>query len=365
MKKETVIFDRDKCMLQRRRDRTDAGGKLVRSRGARIRRPRHDDAPDGRQQLGQHAIDIFIPHGAEDERGPGSAERSKVGRKCRRAGRIVRRIQDQLAAVGQRPVLEPSRPRDIRQAVDDGRRADRHAETLERFEHAHRDPGVAGLMGSAKAEANRTVLACAPVGSDQRRAALARDVFDHGQRFRRDVADHDRDARLDDAGLLRGDRVQRIAEILLVIEVDRRDGCDHAELHAGTAEQVEGHRGVGFEECRRRADRPVGNRGFNRALDLSGGPSHVGRADGPSVDHEALGEIDQMRGRETRRRVARGPQHSVDHRRHGSFAVGAGDVDRSKRALRIAEAREQRADVVESELDAELLEAEKVGERVQ
>jgi hypothetical protein len=40
-------------------------------------------------------------------------------------------------------------------------------------------------------------------------------------------------------------------------------------------------------------------------------------------------------------------------------------MDGSVRLVRVAQAREQRADILETELDAELLETEDVGERIQ
>ena len=61
--------------------------------------------------------------------------------------------------------------------------------------------------------------------------------------------------------------------------------------------------------------------------------------------------------------MARGPQRGVDHRRDGPLAVGAGDMHGTKRVFRIAEALENRADVVEAELDPEMFEAEEIFER--
>src|SRR5262245_33344902 len=58
--------------------------------------------------------------------------------------------------------------------------------------------------------------------------------------------------------------------------------------------------------------------------------------------------------------MAGGAQAGVDHRRDRAFAVGAGDVYGAERALGMAETRQDRADVVEAELDAELFEAEEV-----
>src|SRR5918993_2962742 len=51
-------------------------------------------------------------------------------------------------------------------------------------------------------------------------------------------------------------------------------------------------------------------------------------------------------------------QAALDHRRHRAFAVRAADVDRRPGVLRVAERRENGADVVEAEFDPELLERE-------
>ena len=60
---------------------------------------------------------------------------------------------------------------------------------------------------------------------------------------------------------------------------------------------------------------------------------------------------------------AGGPQAALDHRRHRALSVRAADVNRSIRALRVAERRQNGADVVEPELDAELFECEQPFER--
>src|SRR5829696_7149549 len=58
-----------------------------------------------------------------------------------------------------------------------------------------------------------------------------------------------------------------------------------------------------------------------------------------------------------------GTQRGVDHRRHRSLAVCAGNVHRLECALGDIELRENRRDVLEAEFDAELREREEVFER--
>ena len=85
---------------------------------------------------------------------------------------------------------------------------------------------------------------------------------------------------------------------------------------------------------------------------------------GKAVDHEALGKVDEMRGRVARRSVACGAERRVDHRGDRAFAVGAGDVHGAERALGMVESGDDGGDVVEAELDPELFEREQPGQRI-
>ena len=67
--------------------------------------------PTSGQQNFEHPVDIFIPHGAEHQRRFLAVEASKVGRQGASAGRIVRGVEHDLAAIGQSSMVEPSRPR--------------------------------------------------------------------------------------------------------------------------------------------------------------------------------------------------------------------------------------------------------------
>jgi hypothetical protein len=95
-----------------------------------------------------------------------------------------------------------------------------------------------------------------------------------------------------------------------------------------------------------------------------GGPTQlVGRCR-HAVDGKPFGQVDEMRRRIPSRTVACGAQDGIDQRRDGSLAVGPCDVDGRVRALGIPESREDGADVLEPEFDAEVLEAEQVLERI-
>ena len=238
-------------------------------------------------------------------------------------------------------------------------------------------------MFAAKSHAYRSVFRRRPIRQDEFCSTFAGDPGDDVVRLRRHGTHDHRDARFDDAGFLTGDIRERVAEVLLMIEVDRRDGghdglndigrvepsaqanLDDAELDAGVTKQVERHRRRRFEEGRLSRERVLRDHRLDRGLHVGRRLPHLGGADRLSVDDKSFRQVDEMRRGVASGVVTRAPQHLVDHRGHGSLAVCTGDVNRSKSVLGIAETREQRANVVEAELDAELFEAEKVGERIQ
>ncbi len=149
------------------------------------------------------------------------------------------------------------------------------------------------------------------------------------------------------------------------IEPAAEADLDHRDLHVRPAKQLERQGGRGFEERRRGLQRALRAELLDRLADVAGGAAHRRGVHGPSVDDEALGQIDEVRRGIAGRSVAGAAERRVDHGRDRSLAVGAGDVNRPERALRVAEASEQRLYVFETELDPELFEAEQVREMVQ
>jgi hypothetical protein len=196
------------------------------------------------------------------------------------------------------------------------------------------------------------------------------------------VSDHDGDPRLDDPCLLGRNFRQRPSQVLLMIEPDRRDGGSHRfdhvrgveppaqadltdrNLRAGAAEELECDRRRDLEERRLHPQPATTAEEVDNLANVAHGRVERLGGDGPSVDDEALREIDEMRRRVTGRTVARRAKGGIHHRRDRSLAVGPGDVHRSERAFRTAERVEDGRDVVEAELDAELLQPEQPGERV-
>ena len=80
------------------------------------------------------------------------------------------------------------------------------------------------------------------------------------------------------------------------------------------------------------------------------------------VDDESLGEIAQVRRRVPTRPDPGGAQRGVGHGRDRSLSIRAGNVQRTKRTLGMAERLAESRDVVEAQLDAEGLEREETVE---
>ncbi len=164
-------------------------------------------------------------------------------------------------------------------------------------------------------------------------------------------ADDDVHARLDDACLLEGDRLDRIAQVLLVVQPDRRDCADrrcedvggvvtsphthldHRDLDVGATKKLEGDGRCRFKE--RRVDRQLARGPQSvRALEhVACDESQGVLVDRLRTDDEALSKVGQVRGRVAGRAEARGGEGGVNHRRDRAFAIGAGNVNRHERTF--------------------------------
>ena len=105
---------------ERRGDLAGQGGERLGIGRAGVGRARHNHLSDCRQQHVQHAADILVAHRGKDKRRRRPAKACEIGRERRRAGRVVRGIENQLAAAGQHPLFQPSRPRYVRQRFNRG-----------------------------------------------------------------------------------------------------------------------------------------------------------------------------------------------------------------------------------------------------
>ena len=194
--------------------------------------------------------------------------------------------------------------------------------------------------------------------------------------------DDDGDAAPDDAGFLRGNRGERVAEILLVIEIDRGDGrrdglhdvrrveasaeadFEHRDIHARAPEDLEGDRCGHLEEGRRRFERSFREQVVDQPPHVFDQFDEHGRVDRRAVDRKALFEADEVRRGVAADLQARRAQRAVGHGRHRPFAVRAGDENAFELRVGMAERRCERLDVREAELDAELFERQQVLERI-
>ena len=337
-------------------------------------------------------------HAREYERQASGIELTQVGREGGCAGRIVGRVEQDLAAICQPAQVEPPWPRGSGERRSDGIGRHRNLLRVQQLEYPDGDQRIANLMRPPQANRDIPIIARRRAKGDgvgqpsgdrdtvgranQRSAAILGDACDRSECLRLELPDDHRDARLDDAGLFPCDLCERRPEVLLMIVRDRCDGRRHRLNHicrieaaaeadlqyrrvdAGAAKELERDGGRHFEERRVRLQHAFSQQFFDRRLNVGDGGHHPVCRDRPAFNHESFSQIDEVRRRVARRSVTGGAQPGVDHRRDRALAVRAGNVNRSERPLGMPEAADDREHVLEAELDAELSEAEEVRKRV-
>ena len=181
-------------------------------------------------------------------------------------------------------------------------------------------PSARMRPGAASAASGRP----ASSRGNQRRAFGRRYSGNHGSRVVVQIADDDRDAGLDDAGLLTRDGGDRRAELRLVVRIDRRDRSDHGRDDIRRVEPApesdldDGDRPPSdCERSRRRRPwsprrtsvRRSARRRLVSRVTASRTRARAGvepiRGDGRAVDRESLFERDQVRRCVTAGAVAR------------------------------------------------------------
>ena len=192
-----------------------------------------------------------------------------------------RRVRSRRRAEGTRSHSRRAGHSHSRQAGDDRLGRDVADERRPALEDRDRDRGVLELVPSGQRERQRRILRD-PSSSHAHRRAAPRprrgDLGDARGRLRRQPSDHQRHARLGDAGLLERDLRQRVPEVSLVIERDRGDrgdrrrqdvgrveaaaeaDLDDGDIDRGALEDLERDRGRDLEERRRHRQRAARGR---------------------------------------------------------------------------------------------------------
>jgi hypothetical protein len=163
-------------------------------------------------------------------------------------------------------------------------------------------------------------------------------------------------AALDDRRLLGGDRGDRVAEVLAVVEADCGDRRNAEVQHVGAVESAaESHLAHHRVRMSLGGDHDAGDRHELEARGLlllrqtagdsgdvvdDGGERVV--ADPRAVDDDAFAIRDEMWLGEQHRVLSRGAQNRVDNSAHRALSVGATDEHAAQIAMRIAQRLEQR-----------------------
>ena len=201
----------------------------------------------------------------------------------------------------------------------------------------------------------------------QLRAAPHRDLHDdHPHFIFLGPGDH-RDVGLDDPGFFQRDGGQRIAEPLLVVEVDAREDADGGGYHVGGIEPP-AEAGLQHHHLRAALLKPGEREGggdlekgrcviplLDERADLGEPGGDFVFADHFAIEPHAFAEGHEMRRGEKARLQTGGAAARVEHRADGAFPIGAGDVEKLRRfrpGHADAERDGETLDVFQSEVDA-------------
>ena len=279
-----------------------------------------------------------------------------------------------------REALQPRRPVGAHDAV-----LERGGGKLQagRAQRRDRGAGIVELVAAGQAR-RRQVDEAVLVLIDQAAALLARHpmlaggldrgaeprgrVLDHAQRLARLRRDHRRHAALEDAGLLGGDRGERVAQEIDVVDRDRRDhGRERMRDHVGGVEppaEADLHQHHVGRMAREQHERGRGgdleHRDGGALVDALAFGEHLGklgvrhqRAAARPAEAEALVEAHEMRRGIDVHGKARRLQDRAHERDGRAFAVGAGHVDHGRQLeFGVPEALQQPLDAVERQVDA-------------
>lgn len=328
---------------------------------------RQNDAIRDAAELFEHRPVIFVAAGAKDH--AQRAIRSALLQARAQGGDridVMCGIEQDFQTVGLWKPFNSTGAADTGQSASLGFQRGRHAGLREQIECCASDGAVVALVLTHQrqlpagpllefgAMANH-VEHLAPVrgGGLEAEVEVTADLVQGGRTLRGDGSDgrgrftlghaaDDRDSRLDDPSLLRGDFAQRLAEDVLMVQADggdRRD-CRRASIGAvqpsaeadfqhhraaiAPFEMQQRHCRGQVKECRRTASVVVQRIG---GLADRGDQFHDFRLCRlRAVDDKPFFQVHQV-GRSVQTGAdARGGQHGSDHRRRAAFALGAGHM---------------------------------------
>ena len=338
--------------------------------GQRLVLPRFRHRPHARrewQQPGQKRLGVLGLLHADQQVDRPIRPRRKLLRQDRGGALVMAAVEPQLPSRrhhrSQRPIqpLQPGRPLGSGSPPRDRRR--RHPKPR-RTQRRDRQSRVIHLVRAGQPQLWQrdrafSILEPArghapiPAPPQQRRPEVGSDALDRRQRVRLLEARHHRHARLDDPRLLRGDRPDRLAQHLLVIQRDRgnracRRPLDHVGRVSPAAQAYLQHHQVRRHpreqhQRRRRDHLEHGDRGAR--IDLLHLVEH-GRQRG--VVHQHPGQPDALvEPHQMRRGVCMHPhpcrlRHRAQEGAGAALPVGAGHMDhRRQREVRITQFSQQ------------------------
>ena len=203
------------------------------------------------------------------------------------------------------------------------------------------------------------------------RATVGADLGDpleqHGGDLGGLLGEHGDGAGLDDPGLLDRDRGRVVAEVLLVVDRDRQHDGDvgvdhvgrvpaaaHPDLDDGDVDRRVGEGGVGHPDDRLEEAQRVVLLGVDEVRvrrDVVEGADEALVVERLAVDADPLAHPLEVRGGEAAGAQVERAQQRLDHPAGAGLAVGAGQVHRPERPLRLAEQLGEGLDPVEARLE--------------
>ena len=349
--------------------------QLLRRQGAGIVRGDSDELHRVIRHTAVHAVVILVAQYTGQHR-QGTVRqiiRDILGQRLNTLGIVAAVNEEQRVAADD---LEPARPRDAGQPLTDILLGDVPAPLLQHVQRGQRHGGIVELMLAQQGEMEifpaaevedlplQRMLPQVQLGKVhlvERCAHLAAALLHHGFHAVGGAVQHRVAAGLDDAALGGGDLLQCVAQHLRVVKADV---AQHGSL--GSADDVGGvelaaHAYLAHHDVAPAAGKPREGNGrdhlklggllenaVGQRLDLLGDGAQLVVGDLLAVDLHPLVEADDVGRGVQAGAIARLPQHRGHHGAGGALAVGAGDVNKFQRPLRMTHLVQQGADTLQT-----------------